>query len=253
MTSKEVSPSRPSRLSQAIEKQMFNPKTLSLFFNQLHVLRSSLRKRIQSYAAQIKGDVLDFGCGSKPYASLFSKADTYVGVDTLNSGHNHENSKVDFYWDGKSLPFEDESFDCCVAFEVFEHIFSIEEVLGELYRVLRPGGKLLISTPFVFGEHEVPFDFARYTTFGIRHVLTEAGFSVSQIEKTTTERGVLAHVAVGYLAKHLGRRRFLGAVALPPLMLLLNIWGTRNPKGPSSNQSELFLNLITFAVKPNHK
>ncbi len=237
------------RLAKAIEEQMFHPKFLSLIFSQLHILRSGLRNGIKTFAPDMTGDILDFGCGSKPYASFFTNADSYVGVDILNSGHNHEDSKIDVFWDGKQLPFDDEVFDGCVAFEVFEHIFSLDDVLQELFRVLRPGGRLLISIPFVFGEHEAPFDYARYTSFGIRHILTKNGFSVSKIEKTTSERGVLAHVAVGYLAKTFAGRHLIGTLVLIPLIFLTNFWGSRSPRERSLSDSALFLNLIVMASK----
>jgi SAM-dependent methyltransferase len=136
-----------------------------------------------------------------------------------------------------------------VSFEVFEHIFSPHQVLAELHRVLRPGGTILISIPFVFREHEKPFDFARYTSFGIRHLLIECGFSIQQIEKTTTERGVLAHVLIGYLERVLGGRRLLGTIVLTPLMFLLNWWGSRRSKHPLLAEDDMFLNVVVLGSR----
>ena len=104
----------------------------------------------------IRWTVLDFGCGSKPYESLFKNANSYIGIDLEASGHSHQDSKVDVFYDGKTIPFPDEHFDAVVCFEVLEHVFNIKEIIQELNRVLKPNGKLLISVPFAWDEHEVP-------------------------------------------------------------------------------------------------
>ena len=105
--------------------------------------------------------VLDFGCGSKPYENLFINIDEYVGCDIEVSGHDHLDSKIDYFFDGKNLPFIDDRFDSVVSFEVFEHIFNLPEILKEINRVTKTSGNILISVPFAWGEHEVPYDFAR--------------------------------------------------------------------------------------------
>ena len=106
------------------------------------------------------------GCGSKPYENLFVHADKYIGCDVEVSGHNHSDSKIDYFFDGKKLPFSDGTFDAVVSFEVFEHVFNLPEILTEINRVTKEKGTLLISIPFAYGEHEIPYDFARYTSFG---------------------------------------------------------------------------------------
>jgi ubiquinone/menaquinone biosynthesis C-methylase UbiE len=91
--------------------------------------------------------MMDFGCGTKPYKPIFINATEYIGVDYAGEGHSHENEDIDIYYDGKTIPFEDNTFDSILACEVMEHIFNIEEILKELYRILKPGGKILISIP----------------------------------------------------------------------------------------------------------
>ena len=100
------------------------------------------------------------------------------------TGHEHTNSKVDVFYDGKHIPFSDSTFDSVFCSEVFEHVFNLDEVLIEIKRVLKPGGKILITVPFAWNEHEVPFDYARYTSFAIRHILEQKGFRVLQLNKT---------------------------------------------------------------------
>jgi SAM-dependent methyltransferase len=162
----------------------FISKRINFFISSVYIARSSLLKAIKKNAKEINGRVLDFGCGSKPYESIFTNAIDYIGLDIKSSGHNHIYSKVDFFYDGKTLPFPDNNFDVVVCFEVFEHVFNLEELLIEINRVLKKDGKLLISIPFAWDEHEIPFDFARYTSFGIAHILSKNGFQVIELKKT---------------------------------------------------------------------
>ena len=89
---------------------------------------------------------------------------------------------------------------------MFEHVFNIDEVLAEIKRVLKPGGKMLISIPFAWNEHEVPYDFARYTSYGIRHILREVGFEVIDMHKTTTYVLAVCQMFIAYLCQHVSPR-----------------------------------------------
>ncbi len=132
--------------------------------NPFYFIRRALLKKVEEYAPQLSGKLLDFGCGSKPYQSLFTRASEYTGLDYEGEGHSHVNEKVDVYYDGKKTPFANQTFDSVFSSEVFEHIFNIDEILPEINRVMKKGGKILITCPFVWHEHEVPVDYARYTT-----------------------------------------------------------------------------------------
>jgi len=156
----------------------------SVFSQPDYFIRKGLYKSVRSLAPLMKGRLLDFGCGAKPYKSLFTNTSEYIGVDIEVSGHDHKDENIDVYYDGKILPFADGSFDNVFATEVFEHIFNIDEVIPEIHRVLKTGGQLLITCPFVCPEHEKPYDYARYTSFGIRHLLEKHGFEVREQLKT---------------------------------------------------------------------
>ena len=164
-------------------KQSFQPGLFGILFNPFFLIRAPLFKKIRTLSGQLKGDLLDFGCGRKPYENLFV-VNKYVGVDIEISGHNHRNSKIDVFYDGKFLPFRDESFDSLISFEVLEHVFNPDQIVSELNRVLKTNGKILISVPFCWNEHEIPFDYARYSSFGIRALLERHGFDVVEVHKT---------------------------------------------------------------------
>ncbi|MGE5500015.1 MAG: class I SAM-dependent methyltransferase [Syntrophothermus sp.] len=79
------------------------------------------------------------------------------------------------------LPFKSRAFDSAVSFQVMEHLPEPLEFLKENFRVLKPGGYLLITTPFMWGEHEAPYDFYRYTRYGLKYLAEKAGYEVVSI------------------------------------------------------------------------
>jgi len=187
------------RLRSRIARERFAPTPLSVIYKPDYIIRRGLISAVKEAAPIVTGDLLDFGCGSKPYASLFSNARSYVGVDLATTGHDHRDSRIDVFYDGRSLPFPDEHFDGVVSFEVFEHVFNLSEVIQEICRVTKVGGCLLVSIPFAWPEHEAPFDFARYTSFGIRHLLEAAGYEVVTVKKTTSALLATFQVLIAYL------------------------------------------------------
>lgn len=167
---------------------------LSFFVNQGYLIRKALWKEIKQYAKNADGKILDFGCGSKPYETAFSICNSYIGLDIAESGHDHSNSKIDVFYNGIVLPFPDDAFDKIVCFEVFEHLDNPEVSLEEMARVLRVGGELFITIPFIYGEHEIPYDFQRWTSFGITNLLQRHHFRVRKIQKLNPNFGLLAQI-----------------------------------------------------------
>jgi SAM-dependent methyltransferase len=148
-----------------------------------YFIRRGLVRGIREFAPSLKGKLIDFGCGSKPYRSLFV-VEEYIGVDYYNEGHPHDHEQIDVFYDGKNLPFESGYFDSVLCSEVFEHIFNLDEVLGELNRVTKMDGRILITCPFVWNEHEVPYDYARYTRFALTDILNRNGFEIIEYAKS---------------------------------------------------------------------
>lgn len=234
---------------ERIQKEAFFPSWLGLAVNPFYISRSMLARAIADYAPEIAGVVLDFGCGSKPYEAIFTKAEDYIGVDIAVSGHDHRESSVDFFWDGEKLPFEDNTFDSIVAFEVMEHVFNPSQVLSELQRVIKPGGVMLITVPFVHGEHETPFDFARYTSFGLNSILNAAGFSPLKCLKIGSFTDVVLQMISEVYFSKLRNVRYFGFLALCVLCLPLNVLAVllRGLLSESSPERRYFLNLVSLS------
>lgn len=156
-------------------RAQFRPGLLGFLGNPYYLIRRHLWQAIRAEAPRLTGRVLDVGCGSKPYRDLFATAE-YVGMDVRISGHDHEGEDIDVFYDGVSFPFHAAGFDVVFMSEVLEHVPDASATLAECRRVLRPGGHLLLTMPFLWGEHEMPFDHRRFTSVGLDAMLRQAGF-----------------------------------------------------------------------------
>jgi len=194
--------------------------TIKNFTNITFLPNYELRQSIHSYSDEVSGRVLDFGCGTKPYEYLFYRCDSYTGLDTRNSGHNHKKSKVDVYFDGLKIPFPDETFDVVVSFQVLEHVPDPKLMLREIHRVLKKSGKLLITAPLIWSEHEIPFDFSRWTSYGISKLLVESGFTIAHQGKIGSVYTVIPSLILGSIGSGRG---FFGKVLSRIIALLFNM------------------------------
>jgi SAM-dependent methyltransferase len=201
--------------------QIFCPSWYSIFFNPFFLIRGHLFSRIRELAPNLRGQLIDLGCGAKPYRFLFN-VDKYIGVDIEQSGHDHKNENIDVYYDGKTLPFADASLDSVFSSEVFEHVFNLDELLAEIRRVLKPGGQFLVTVPFCWDEHEVPYDFARYTSYGLRHLLEKNGFEVSVQYKCGHYLETLFQMAGLYFYHYFSGQRVI--VQIPLAVIFVFPW-----------------------------
>ncbi len=174
-------------MNKIYTSQLFKTNFSSIFLNPFYFIRRGLNKIIKNEAPLFDGILLDFGCGSKPYQSYFTNVTKYIGVDIDARGHGHENENVDIYYDGVTLPFEDHSFDVVFTSEVFEHVDNLDEIFLEITRVLKPKGKIFVTMPFVFMEHEIPFDFRRFSEYGLSLFLQKNGFDIQKKYKSTKD------------------------------------------------------------------
>jgi SAM-dependent methyltransferase len=208
-----------NKFKNEISKQKFNPGYLGLIINPFYIIRSSLIRTISKFATKIEGNILDLGCGSKPYESIFIKSKSYVGIDILSGSHNHKDSQYDILYDGKTIPFLDHSFDAVVSFEVFEHIYDLSSILKEISRVTKPGGFLLISIPFAWNEHETPHDYARYTSYGLSKIILNAGFKVIEIEKSNSLLPAISQLLITYIWQNFTYNNFIMKVIVQFLII----------------------------------
>ncbi len=207
-----------------VENERFSPGVLGLFINPFYFARKGLYRELGLLSRKLSGKLLDVGCGSKPYRRSFSVTD-YIGLE-VDTPRNRAAGYADAFYDGKTFPFGKEDFDSVFASQVLEHVFEPNEFLGEIRRVLKPGGRLLLTVPFVWDEHEQPHDYARYSSFGLAHLLSKNGFRVTESRKSVTTVAVVFQMLNAYLYKKTATKSlYLNLIFTLVLMAPWNILG----------------------------
>lgn len=136
-----------------------------------------LEKNIKYY----RGKLYDLGAGECPYKTFFLQyVSEYISVDWSSS---HHDTNVDIEADLNSiLPIESSVADTVTSFSVMEHLHEPQVMLNEAYRILKPGGYFVLQVPWQWRIHESPYDYYRYTSYGINYLLCKAGFENVVIE-----------------------------------------------------------------------
>jgi len=231
------------RLEAWIQEQDFNPGVLGLFINPFYFARKGLHQHVLALAPHVRGKILDVGCGSKPYQKFFD-ASEYIGLDIEG-----RNPQADLHYNGKIFPFDSGEFDAVLTSQVLEHVFNPNEFLSEVNRVLRDDGVLLLTVPFVWDEHEQPFDYARYSSFGLRHLLDCHGFEVLEHRKSINDLSVICQLINAYIYKKtvtdsISLNLFFTIVLMAPFNFCGLVLGKVLP-----NNSDLYLDNIVLARK----
>jgi SAM-dependent methyltransferase len=234
-------------IGRYILRQQYAPGFLGLWLNPFFHARRELRTAIKRMAPNFKGRVLDVGCGRKPYRELFS-VNEYVGLE-IDTPENRENKRAEFFYDGERFPFSDGSFDGVVCNQVLEHVFSPETFLSEMHRVLKADGLLLLAVPFVWDEHEQPWDYARYSSFGLKSLLQKSGFEVLKHQKINADIRILFQLINAYLYKVLWTKwPIVNLLITVIVMSPFNILGALLYKVIPKN-ADLYLDQIALAKR----
>jgi len=125
--------------------------------------------------------VLDAGAGEGQYKHLFPKA-RYTGLDLAVGDVRWDYGGLDVLGDLTRLPFRDGTFEACVSVVTLEHVREPAAVVREMGRTLCKGGRLLLVVPQDWEVHQAPHDYFRYTRYGVRHLLEQAGFGQIAME-----------------------------------------------------------------------
>jgi SAM-dependent methyltransferase len=149
-------------------------------------LPAGLRALAVDLDLEAGGRLLDYGCADVPYRSFFGADIDYVGVDLPGN----EQASVLLEPSG-TIPLPDGGFDAVLSTQVLEHVQDPRLYLSECLRMLRPGGRLLLSTHGIFPYHPDPVDLWRWTCEGLRREVEEAGFEIIRFE------GIIGMAATG--------------------------------------------------------
>ena len=234
-------------LRRFVRAQQFDPGWAGPFLNPFFLARRSLWHAVAMASPSLAEPLLDVGCGTMPYRQLFAVKD-YIGLD-IDSPATRAHGVADALYDGTRFPFPDGAFRGVLCNQVLEHVFTPDSFVAEIRRVLQPGGKLLLTVPFVWDEHDQPHDFARYSSFGLNALLLRNGMRVVEHRKLMPDVSVIFQLLNAYIYKvTLTRSRIvnlvLTALVMAPISIVGLVLGRVLPSNP-----DLFLDQLVIAEK----
>jgi SAM-dependent methyltransferase len=148
--------------------------------HQHFIVLSLLHKWLAEVALpRVSGVMLDLGCGGQPYKALFSPRTTrYIGADVAAAKDIHLDIEMT---PGEPVPLADASIDTIISTQTLEHVYDFQLYVRECHRLLKPGGILILTVPMQWRVHEAPYDYWRFTRYGVSELMTRNDFTEIRI------------------------------------------------------------------------
>ncbi len=192
------------------------PRILMRWIDPFHTrLRERLAESARSLPAGSR--VLDVGAGEAPHASLFAHT-RYHTLDLGVGDVSWDYSRIGVVGDAHQLPFRDAAFDAVANIQVLEHLKDPGGAIREFARVLKPGGKLFLSTVMCWEIHQHPNDFFRFTRYGLAYLYAQAELNVVSVEALGGYFWLLALRLMNLLSFFQKGWRWIVFVLLAPLL-----------------------------------
>ena len=166
-----------------------------------------------------RGRVLDTGCGRRPYAEFFSD---YTGLEFDRV--RYADAPADVWGSGMELPFRDKAFATVFSSQVLEHVPEPWRMVAEMARVLEPGGHLILTAPHIWGLHEAPHDYFRFTCYGLEHLARRVGLQPVEV-RPMAGYWVTAGVRFCYYLRRFERGPLKPVVRAMFALIQLLAWG----------------------------
>ncbi len=146
------------------------------------------------------GTLVDIGCGVKPYKSIFaSYVDKHIGIDLEQSPHG--SFYVDVIANAYDTTLKESSCDLILCSEVLEHLEEPGKALCEMNRILKKKGIIILTVPFFWHIHEAPKDFYRYSEYGLRYLVEQAGFEIVELKPLTGFIATFSQLLIYFLLR----------------------------------------------------
>ena len=149
----------------------------TILYSPYYINKTLIWSALKRSSAHLGGKILDVGCGTRQYRDLLSASSHYIGVD------ENINTKPDVVSKAEEIPFCNECFDSLLCIEVLEHLPEPEAAVKEMRRVLKKSGYIFISAPQTWPLHYEPYDFWRFTKFGLQRLMKKNDFEIINIER----------------------------------------------------------------------
>jgi SAM-dependent methyltransferase len=229
------------------KRNKWEPSFYGIFFMPNFLERFSLYLTIKRLSPNFRGEILDVGCGKKPYKNLFNVM-KYLGLEI--SGANE--TDADFFYDGKNFPFDDNRFDCVVSIQALYQSSNSNILFKEINRILKPKGYLLISLPFSWFDSDTANNYEeRFSQNKIRSILTENNFELVSVDKLNSNLTYFISTFNSFLAARFFSSSFLlnfKRILHVPIIFFLNILGLISLLF-SSGKDYIYTNVVFFAFK----
>ncbi len=191
-----------SRLHEALPRlvRQVDPRPAPDHHHYLALSMSIIDRWMRAHAVQaVRGTLLDYGCGGQPYREVFAPyVERYIGADVVAAA----GIKLDLELiPGEPVPLPDQSVDTVLSTQTIEHVPDVDAYLAECRRVLRPNGTLVVTAPMHWRHHEAPYDFLRFTRFGLTRLLEKHGFAIKNLEPCGGVYVLMGQIFLDHLAE----------------------------------------------------
>jgi len=211
---------------------------LSLDHHHFLVLRPLYQWMREVAAPNAHGVLLDYGCGGCPYEKLFAPhIIKYIAADVATAS----DTKIDIMLTpNQPVPLGDASVDTILANQTLEHVSDPVFYLSECHRLLRPGGLLVLSAPMQWRHHESPYDYHRFTRFGIEHHLRIHNFVIKDLRPCGGTFALMGQIWLNYLFRERNRPRWI-------VRLINRFFSHLDRRYPDGDET---INWVCLAQKP---
>jgi SAM-dependent methyltransferase len=189
---------RNDLLGWLVRKTSLPASARTSLFSPSWLVSRALYRFIGQSVRYASGTVLDIGCGTMPYRFFFEDAQQvkrYVGLDYPPTKVRRDTAirsavirdvvssprRPNVLGTALPLPIASNSIDTVVSFQVLEHVPDPDRMISEVHRVLKENGCAVITTNFLWPLHEEPFDFFRFTQYGLTYLFEQNGFQVMEL------------------------------------------------------------------------
>lgn len=169
----------------------------------------------------MKGKLLDVGCGKKPYSSIIAgSVDEYIGMDLESNKSN-----ADIVGSCTNIPLDDNSVDTILCTQVLGDVIDPQKAMSEMYRVIKKDGYIVLTEDQTWPLHDIPYDFYRYTYYGLKKLAENQGFNVEYIQKRGGFSLMVCQRISSYIYYTTKELRKLRLIIVLPFSVLLQLLG----------------------------